>query len=672
MSISTARMSWFQELKKGLVQTYTIPAPFADPGREQAFLAYYGAKFAPFRRAAIGLGILMWVVFFGWDFHHYYAEPEAFTRQAITNLLATRLIGLIALVVTFRFTLRERFDNDRYAHIVLLNGIIAAQLCIVAMVAIVPPPLNYIYYFSGLYLVLIFQFGFAHLRSRTVLICTIAGAIAVVLMQVLGMLHVGSEFLLREHFTSAVFYYLSICIIGFGICVKFERYARQQFDSETTIAAANETLIRQNALLERSQETNRTKSRALLAAKEEQRERAVRADQEKSEFLAHAAHDLRQPMFTLGVLLETLRHALEARDLVEAKNSLDDCQRSVGKMVASCNAILDLSRIESGSIQPQYSDFDIAPLLDEIRSELSRFAASRSVELRCRCRPGMSVHSDRNMLSRVVKNLIVNGIKYSKSEGTNRAVVIVKAIRLSTHIRIDVVDNGVGIPGADWKRIFEPFVQLGNSKPSQQKGLGLGLSIVNAMVSILDEHRLEMKSWVGKGTRFSIEVPKAVHAIPAAPEFDIGSASDPMQSSVLCGAYVLLVEDDDTVRKALEGLFAQWQVLVDSAASLDELSAIIDGIERFPDLVVTDYHLPNNETACDVIRLVSDMLCDANRRARTPVLLLTGESKAEQICAYIGANRYLLKPVRPADLQTAMTALIRHTRQEPEAQTKVG
>jgi len=666
MKSRPVQVPWFQELKGSLADTYALPRPFAAPQKESAFLGYYGTKFAPFRRAAIGLGIVMWVVFFGWDFHHYFAEPEVFTPKAIVHLLATRAIGLLALVLTFCFTLRERFNHDRYAHIILINGVVAAHLCIVAMVAIVPAPLNYVYYFSGLYLVLIFQFGFAHLRSRSVLLCTIAGAAAVVFMQFMGTLDIGATFLLPEHFASAVFYYLSICLIGFGICVKFERYARQQFDSESRIAAANEALVQQNALLERSRETNRIKSRALLTAKEEQRERAVRASQDKSKFLASAAHDLRQPMFGLSLSLETLRHALQKEAIADAEKILDTCQGSVKSMVNSFNAILDLSRIESGFVQPEYTDFDLALLLEEIRDEFLQFAVSRSVALRCRCRQGMFVHSDRNMLCRAVKNLVVNGIKYSKPKGGGKAVVILNAIRLPTHLRIDVVDNGIGIPASEWHRIFEPFVQLGIEEPCRQNGLGLGLSIVNAMVSILDEHRLEMKSWVGQGTRFSIEVPKSAQPARDAPVSILASVADAPPSTILNGAYVLLVEDDDRVRGALETLLEQWQVLVESAASLAEFAALIGEVERFPDLVVTDYRLQGQDTGADVLRLMDAAWGARENGQRIPVLLLTGETKAAEICERIGAQAYLVKPVQPAVLQASMKALIWRSRSQAE------
>jgi CheY-like chemotaxis protein len=125
---------------------------------------------------------------------------------------------------------------------------------------------------------------------------------------------------------------------------------------------------------------------------------------------------------------------------------------------------------------------------------------------------------------------------------------------------------------------------------------------------------------------------------------------------------VLLVEDDEIVRKALEALFSKWHILVESAADVDALSRLLDELERFPDLVVTDYRLPHDKTASDVVRLVSRALGDENNCPRIPVLLLTGESKADEIYRAIGADRYLTKPVQPADLRESMVDLIWQSR----------
>jgi len=196
-------------------------------------------------------------------------------------------------------------------------------------------------------------------------------------------------------------------------------------------------------------------------------------------------------------------------------------------------------------------------------------------------------------------------------------------VRMPNYVRLDVLDNGIGIASEHWDAIFQPFVQIGNPERDREKGLGLGLSIVNAVVSLLEGHRLELKSIEGRGTRFSVRMPVAdqiAHQDAAIAPADTASAPS---ASSLRGLYVLLVEDDSLVRASMEALFARWGVLFDSVRSVAELDELLRAVERVPDLVISDYRLPEMSTAHDVVRLIGEHLSRP-----VPCLVVTGEAGA--------------------------------------------
>ena len=258
-------------------------------------------------------------------------------------------------------------------------------------------------------------------------------------------------------------------------------------------------------------------------------------------------------------------------------------------------------------------------MAEETVEQLAPFAASRGVTLRYSRarRKSALVRTDADWIPRVLSNLVSNGIKYADSAKAGRCTVIVGVVRMPNYVRIDVVDNGIGIASRHWDAIFQPFVQIGNPERDREKGLGLGLSIVNAVVSLLEEHRMELKSIEGRGSRFSVRLPVAQAGVEVA--VPIADAA-PLPAS-LRGLYVLLVEDDSLVRASMEALFAQWGVLFDSARSLAELERLLHTIERLPDLVISDYRLPELCTAHDVIRLVGAQLSRP-----VPCLVITGEA----------------------------------------------
>jgi CheY-like chemotaxis protein/two-component sensor histidine kinase len=299
--------------------------------------------------------------------------------------------------------------------------------------------------------------------------------------------------------------------------------------------------------------------------------------------------------------------------------------------------VLEISRLESGFVQADYSAFDLAALVEETIAPCLVTAANQGVQVRRRwagSRP-ILVRSDRHLLARVIGNLVSNAIKYSDPAKGERQAVIVGIVRFASRVRIDVVDNGLGIPEEQWASVFQPFVQLHNAERDREKGVGLGLSIVNAVIPLLSEHRLDMRSTDGRGTRFSIDVPLA----PAGSGEAAIVARPAAAAPDLSGAYVLYVEDDALVRRSTTALLDSYGIRHEAVASYAELERVLPTMERPPDVIITDYRLPGGRTAEDVMKLAS-----ATFEEQLPLIVMTGEMVS------IGrgwTGKVLRKPVSP-------------------------
>ncbi len=624
------------------------PARF-EPGLEAAFRDEMAQRWATARRAAVVLLALIWVSYFGWDWFHSYRNEEF--GAAIDKILLLRLIGAACIAATAG-VLVWRSDRPDWAAPILCAGLGALYLLSLAMIAASSFPYNYLFYYICLPMILMFLFGLFRLDSRTVYAMT-----AFCLLASIGFLLFAQttettsptsllDFLsktLSYYNVAALIFLTSFSVIGCVVAVELERGARDAFLRERELSD-------RNARLEASQQETRTKTAALVKAKDELRALAERQNVAKSKFLADAAHDLRQPMQALTNLLGAARHALEHGDAARGQEMLTLAQDAARLTRTSFNAVLDISRLESGFVDAELADFDLCALIEEAAAPLLPFAEERGVDVRVRWRGDVpiAVRSDRHLLGRIVGNLLSNGIKYSDPGRDGRAVLI-GVVRLPGRVRIDIVDNGIGIEEADWGRVFNPFVQVGNDERDRDKGVGLGLSIVNAIIPLLAEHRLDMRSRRGRGTRFSLELPYSRTAPDLLPRFEATRPPGPMD---LSGFYALYVEDDALVRRSATALFDMLGLRCEAYGSFAELEAALPQLERIPDLVISDYRLPEGRTAEDVMRATR-----AAFDAELPLIVVTGEMQALDGAGWLGSARVLRKPVSPETLIAEISAL---------------
>jgi signal transduction histidine kinase/CheY-like chemotaxis protein len=625
------------------------PPPRFDPLLEAVYRGEMTRRWATARHAALVLLALIWVSYFGWDWFH--SQRNAEFGAAFGAIAALRLAGALCIAAMAAAVI-ARGREPRTVAIASASGLAILYLLSLAMIAVTDFPYNYLFYFICLPMIMLFMFGLFRLDSRIVYQLTAFFLLASIAFLVFAQTTETSspkslvEFLsktLSYYNVAALIFLLTFSLVGCAVAVQLERSARDAFGRERQLTDRNKRL-------EAAQEETRIKTDALVKAKDELRALAERQNVAKSKFLADAAHDLRQPMQALTNLLGAARHALDQGDSARCDEMLSLAQDASRLTRNSFNAVLDISRLESGFVQAEPVDFDLTGMLEEALAPLLPVAAEQDVDIRFRWRRDrpIAVHSDPHLLGRVVGNLVANGIKYSEPARENGPGVLVGVVCLPGRVRIDVVDNGVGIPQADWAKVFNPFVQLGNSERDREKGVGLGLSIVNAIIPLLPEHRLDMRSREGVGTRFSLELPYSRAAASTVPRHEPTRPPGPMD---LSGFYILYVEDDAMVRRSATALFDTLDMRYEAYASYDDLAAAVPELERIPDLLITDFRLPDGRTAKDVVQLTSEAFDTV-----LPLIVITGEMQAFEEGDWIGEGRILRKPVSSESLIAEISA----------------
>ena len=305
------------------------------------------------------------------------------------------------------------------------------------------------------------------------------------------------------------------------------------------------------------------------------------------------------------------------------------------------NALLDISKLNSGAMQPILSDFAIADLLKHMESTFVAAALEKGLNLRV-VPSSAWVRSDAILLERILLNLVSNAVRYTEAGG-----VVVGCRRKDGKLRIDVCDSGSGIAADQQRNIFNEFYQLVPKEKGGRDGLGLGLAIVERLGALLD-HPISLESVVGKGSRFSVTLPMGrPTAVPIATRAAGKPPADPLR-----GRTVVVIDDDVLVLDAMRGLLEQWGCHVLTARSGQEAMESIDG--RTPDLIISDGRLQAHETGVETIaRLRSEL------GARIPAFLISGDISPERLDEAKTAGHHLLhKPVSPMALRAMVSRLL--------------
>ena len=409
-----------------------------------------------------------------------------------------------------------------------------------------------------------------------------------------------------------------------------------------------------------------TRKRSELVLKEA-RETAETANLAKSRFLEAASHDLRQPLQSLVLLQELLARKVSDPEGQQLLARLEHTLESMGSML---NGLLDINRIEADAVEVATGSFPLQALLAETVQGLSLQAESSRLKLRF-APTCYHVKSDRRLLAGMLRNLVANALKYTKTGG-----VLVGARRRGDCIRIEVWDTGIGIPADQAEYIFAPYQQIGPTLADRSRGLGLGLSIVRGLGEML-HHKVDLRSrpgdGPGHGSVFSICVPVAEPArastdaerAPPAPVTRPPQAPD----AVADGASILVIDDDADVLDLMALLLRDAGHKVVTATT--ETEALASLTDHVPDLIVSDFRLAAGADGLQVVQALRASLLQSHGLT-VPVIMLTGDISVNALLRFAAGNVVrMAKPVRPSELHAAIRAELNRKTVEP-AITPVG
>lgn len=409
----------------------------------------------------------------------------------------------------------------------------------------------------------------------------------------------------------------------------------------TLAQGLNET----TAHLQQERESLQHRINEATQALREKKEEAELASQGKSHFLAVASHDLRQPLHAMGLYVAELQRRISGADQLYLVQQVG---HSIEALSTLLNALLDISKLDAGVIVPQMQPCNVATLLERIATDFQMLADQKNIRLIVRPYHGF-VGSDPQLLERILMNLISNAIRYTPLNGC----ILVACRKRGASLRIEVRDNGIGISAADQKNIFQEFFQIAQPELNANKGLGLGLSIVDRLVKLLG-HRIELRSRPGAGTTFAVEALLADSAVkhPSATQtlFDYRQDNDALSS---LGKKILVIDDDMAVLSSTSSLMRSWDCIVNPAASFAQVEQLLREGQTW-DLIVSDYQLGEGKNGIDVVTLVRQ-----HHNKMIPCVFISGDTSPSVLkLMSVNGGHFLQKPVKPGKLRSLIVHLL--------------
>ncbi len=365
------------------------------------------------------------------------------------------------------------------------------------------------------------------------------------------------------------------------------------------------------------------------------REQADKANMSKSRFIAAASHDLLQPMHAARLFSTVLEQSVHSE---QERQTLQQLDRALYGAESMLSALLDIARLEGGSLQPKRQAYPLHDLLSDLSLQFKSIAAQRNIQLKVHDAQ-FWIDTDPQWIRRIIQNFVSNALRYTAS---GRVVVgVLRSARKPQHIRIGVWDTGPGIAEEQRIKLFQEFERCGHTSPWGEQGLGLGLAIVQRMTSLLD-YPVEVYSELGKGSTFMIEVP----TVPA-PQKTVAALQQ--NTAILYTGYrVLCLDNDETILDGMVALLSKWGYDVFKATEPEQALTIIqtENIQVW----LIDQHLNRDQLGMDFIL--------AHRPASVPVALITADSDPELPQRLKEMNIVLLKkPLKPAGLRAWLSGL---------------
>ncbi|KJB91418.1 PAS domain-containing protein [Skermanella aerolata] len=369
---------------------------------------------------------------------------------------------------------------------------------------------------------------------------------------------------------------------------------------------------------------------------------AEEANRAKSRFLAAASHDLRQPVTAANLFINLLRR----RPLGPAEIALvEPLASSLGNLTGMLNGLLQVARLEAGILSAEPRDFPLDELLQRLFDEFRE--AARLTGLCLQVPPvRLNVRSDPLLVELILRNLLSNALKYTRAGS-----VSVLARAGDGHVAVAVTDTGPGIAPGDLERIFEEYYQGADVARDHSRGFGIGLATARRVAALLGT-RIEVSSEPGRGSTFSLCLPLGAIPDAASPATVLDTAPD-----LLAGCSALVIDDEPLVLQAIELMLASWGVRVQVARTLEQVGAVLAGLDHPLDIVVADYSLGHGQCGTDAVAA-------ARRRGAWAAVLLTGDTSPERLAEARRSGCHLLhKPVTAEVLETLLRTVCRERRE---------
>lgn len=426
---------------------------------------------------------------------------------------------------------------------------------------------------------------------------------------------------------------------GFVADITERKLAQQRLQQlndelEQRVAARTDELLEANRNLQQQIAERKQIARALRDA----RDAAETANRSKDKYLAAASHDLLQPLNAARLLISTLRE----RPLPEAEKVLvERTHQALEGAEDLLTDLLDISRLDQAAVKPDVALYRLDELFGPLVSEFRTVADAAGLKLRARI-ADYAISTDLRLMTRILRNFLSNACRY-----TDEGRILLGARRRGDHLRLEVWDTGRDIAADRLQAIFLEFNQLDVGRAADRKGVGLGLAIVERIAKILG-YRVEVRSWPGRGSMFSIDVP-----IGEAMPLPIHQAApQPGAGNPLPGRRLLVLDNEVSILESMGALLGQWGCEVVTAT--DQAGALLALQGRAPELILADFHLDHGVVGCEVVRHLREHF-----GAAIPAVIITADrsDQCRRSLNKLGAP-LLNKPVKPGKLRAVLSQLL--------------
>ncbi|MDV5098803.1 NahK/ErcS family hybrid sensor histidine kinase/response regulator [Pseudomonas sp. LSJ-87] len=426
---------------------------------------------------------------------------------------------------------------------------------------------------------------------------------------------------------------------GFVADITERKLAQQRLQQlndelEQRVAARTDELLEANRNLQQQIAERKQIARALRDA----RDAAETANRSKDKYLAAASHDLLQPLNAARLLISTLRE----RPLPDAEKVLvERTHQALEGAEDLLTDLLDISRLDQAAVKPDVALYRLDELFGPLVSEFRTVADAAGLKLRARI-GDYAISTDLRLMTRILRNFLSNACRY-----TDEGRILLGARRRGDHLRLEVWDTGRGIAADRLQAIFLEFNQLDVGRAADRKGVGLGLAIVERIAKILG-YRIEVRSWPGRGSMFSIDVPIG-EAMPL-PIHQV--APQPGAGNPLPGRRLLVLDNEVSILESMGALLGQWGCEVVTAT--DQAGALLALQGRAPELILADFHLDHGVVGCEVVRHLREHF-----GAAIPAVIITADrsDQCRRSLNKLGAPM-LNKPVKPGKLRAVLSQLL--------------